>query len=81
MKIKKIKLNALSSEVLRQKEMDAIVGGKSCGCSCAYEGRGGSNSSANMYANYNLGISSSYGCNQVTLDDQYGLGVVIQNHA
>lgn len=81
MKIKKIKLNALSSEAIQQKEMNAIVGGKKCGCSCAYETHGGSTTSANMSANYRLEISSLYGCNQVTLDDQYGMGVLIQNHA
>lgn len=81
MKIKRFKLNALSAEGLRQKEMNAIVGGNSCGCSCAYEGQGGSSTSANMYANYDLNTSSSYGCNQVTYDNKDGLGVVIQNHA
>lgn len=30
MKIKRFKLNALSKESLRQKEMSAIVGGTSC---------------------------------------------------
>lgn len=81
MKIKRFKLNALSAEGLRQKEMNAIVGGNSCGCSCAYEGHGGSSTSTNMYANYDLNTSSSYGCNQVTYDNKDGLGVVIQNHA
>ena len=81
MKIKLFKLNALSAEGLRQKEMNAIVGGNSCGCSCAYEGQGGSSTSANMYANYDINIQSPYGCNQVTYGDQSGLGVVIQNHA
>lgn len=81
MKIKKIKLNALSSEVLRQKEMDAIIGGNTCGCSCAYEGApGGSNFHDNMSANYKLGITSSYGCNQVINRNGY-LSVVVQNHA
>ncbi|WP_082231322.1 TIGR04149 family rSAM-modified RiPP [Segatella buccae] len=80
MKIKRFKLNALSAEGLRQKEMNAIIGGNSCGCSCAYANSGGSSTSANMSANYGYDTSSSYGCNQVTKDD-YGLGVVIQNHA
>lgn len=81
MKIKRFKLNALSAEGLRQKEMNAIVGGNSCGCSCAYEGQGGSTTSANMYANYDLNTQSTYGCNQVMKDDEYGLGVLVQNHA
>lgn len=37
MKLKRFRLNALSAETLRQKEMNAIVGGNSCGCGCAYE--------------------------------------------
>lgn len=81
MKIKRFKLNALSAEGLRQKEMNAIIGGNTCGCACAYEGSGGATSSANMNANNKLNIESSYGCNQAIKDDEYGYGVVIQNHA
>lgn len=81
MKIKRFKLNALSAEGLRQKEMNAIVGGNTCGCSCAYEGQGGSSTNANMQANYGISITSTYGCNQITYNDQNGLGVLIQNHA
>ena len=81
MKIKRFKLNALSAEGLRQKEMNAIVGGNSCGCSCAYEGKGGSSTSANMYANYDLNTQSSYGCNQIMKDGGYELEVLVQNHA
>lgn len=81
MKIKRFKLNALSAESLRQKEMNAIVGGNSCGCSCAYADRGGSSTSANRDANYAYDTTSTYGCNQVTKEDGYGYGVLIQNHA
>lgn len=56
MKIKRIKLNALSAEGLRQKEMNAIVGGtRICSCSCYYANSGGSSSSDNKNANYALG--------------------------
>lgn len=67
MKIKRFKLNALSVAGLRQKEMDAIVGGRACGCSCYYANSGGSSSTDNMNANYavgDYGIDSTQGCNQ-----------------
>lgn len=68
MKIKRFKLNALSAEGLRQKEMNAIVGGtRVCTCSCYWEGNGGSPSIDNKNANYALGDyggESYYGCNQ-----------------
>ena len=75
MKIKRLKLNALSAEGLRQKEMDAIVGGKSCTCSCYWYGQGGSPSGTNTYANYGIGGYSSQGCNQFSYDDDLGLGM------
>lgn len=70
MKIKRFKLNALCSEGLRQKEMNAIVGGedKSCTCSCYWYGRGGSSSGTNMNANHEFGGYSSQGCNQYSYD-------------
>ena len=38
MKLKKLKLNALSEAVLKDKEMNALKGGDSCcTCSCYYE--------------------------------------------
>jgi len=49
MKILRITLNALSAESLRQKEMDAIIGGKSCGCSCYWENQGGSSVAATIW--------------------------------
>ncbi len=75
MKIKRFKLNlrnALSAESLRQKEMSAIMGGKSCGCSCYYANNGGSSSNDNNMANYNYGYSSSEGCNQYSYSDEMG---------
>lgn len=58
MKIKRFKLNALSADVLRQKEMSSIMGGNSCGCACAYNEQGGSSTSDNMQANYNYDYTS-----------------------
>lgn len=81
MKIKRFKLNVLSAESLQQKEMNAIVGGYSCGCSCAYADRGGSSISANRDANYAYDTTSTYGCNQFSKDDEYGYGVLIQPRA
>jgi len=75
MKIKRFKLNALSAEGLRQKEMDAIVGGRACGCSCYYANSGGSSSYTNSGANYNIGDDGGFsgaGCNQyMTIDGQH----------
>ncbi|MCM1373252.1 MAG: TIGR04149 family rSAM-modified RiPP [Bacteroides sp.] len=81
MKIKRFKLTTLFAEGLRQKEMNVIIGGNSCGCSCAYADYGGSSTSANMNANYKVTTTSSYGCNQVMKDEEYGLGVLVQNYA
>ena len=73
MKIKRFKLNALSAEGLRQKEMNSIVGGKSCGCSCYYANTGGSSSNCNSGANYAAGIGHSpVGCNDyITVDGKF----------
>lgn len=72
MKIKRFKLNALSAEGLRQKEMNAIVGAKSCSCSCYWADRGGSSINDNNMANYKHGYESKHGCNQFTYDDELG---------
>ena len=68
MKIKRFKLNALSAEGLRQKEMNAIMGGtRTCSCSCYWANQGGSSLDDNKSANYNLGDTggnSTNGCNQ-----------------
>lgn len=72
MKIKRFKLNALSAEGLRQKEMDAIVGGQTCGCSCYYANTGGSSSYCNSGANYATGGMSPVGCNDyITVDGNF----------
>lgn len=72
MKFKRFKLNALSAEGLRQKEMNAIMGGNSCSCSCYWEGKGGSSINDNNMANYEHNYESVHGCNQFTYSDETG---------
>jgi len=73
MKIKRFKLNDLSANELRQKEMNAIIGGaNSCGCSCAYADSSGSSTSDNMQANYNFGYVSDNACNLIEKDEYEG---------
>ena len=73
MKIKRFKLNALSIEGLRQKEMNAIVGGNSCGCSCYWANQGGSSIDDNNMANYQLNLPySQHGCSPFTYEDENG---------
>lgn len=65
---KKLKLSTLSEAVLKDKEMNAIIGGiRKCGCSCRYQGQsGGSALNNNSTANYYLGDGGGYspeGCN------------------
>ena len=72
MKIKRFKLNAISAEGLQQKEMNAIVGGNTCNCGCAYANQpGGSSTYDNMNANYGSGYNSTNACNLVGRDDYY----------
>ena len=71
MKIKRFKLNALSAEGLRQKEMNALLGGKACSCSCYYANSGGSQREDNMNANYAYGYTSVYGCDQTIKTDDW----------
>ncbi len=73
MRIKRFKLNVLSYEQLRQKEMSTIVGGvRACTCSCYWENQTGSSSADNKNANYALGDyggESIHGCNQYLTSD------------
>lgn len=62
--MKKLKLTALSENIMKDKEMKAIVGGHCCNCSCYWENRGGSSDADNISANYMLGTESINGCNQ-----------------
>ena len=69
MEKKKIKLNLLSVNNLRAKQMNDLIGGSpSCSCSCYYQGGGGGSSTEdNGNANYYIGENGGYslqGCNQ-----------------
>lgn len=64
MKLKKLKLNALSEAGLKDKEMNALKGGNCCTCSCYHEGEPGYSSSAdNSKGNYKFDGHSVEGCN------------------
>lgn len=73
MKIKRIKLNALSRTIVENKAMNALKGGNCCQCSCYWEGRGGSSTEDNQNANYRLDTISQHGCNQYTQCDEWPL--------
>jgi natural product precursor len=68
--MKKVKLNALSMQYLKNKEMNALRGGGDRCCSCV----GSSTSSDNRSANYNIGDYGGHsidGCNNfVVCEDQ-----------
>ena len=71
-KLKKLKLNTLSNQNLENKEMNALKGGVVCTCSCLYEGQsGGSSTTDNALANFNLGGWSSPGGDNCTVVDGY----------
>ena len=76
MKLKKIKLNALSDYNLESREMNSIMGGERvCSCSCYWANQGGASIEANNMANYRIGPSGGYsseGCNQFTYSDEEG---------
>lgn len=72
MKIKRIKLNALSRTIVENKAMNALKGGNCCQCSCYWEGRGGSDSNDNMNANYDKNTFSKQGCNLYERCDEFG---------
>ena len=56
--LKKIKLNGLNDAELRDREMNALNGGRACSCSCSAPG--GSADGANGSANYKLGTSGGH---------------------
>ena len=61
--LKKIKLNGLNDAELRDREMNALNGGRACRCSCSAPR--GSADGANGSANYKIGPSggnSTGGC-------------------
>ncbi len=54
----KIRLDTLEKNQLDARAMNAVKGGKTCGCACAYENTGGSSSSQNEDANFEKGLWS-----------------------
>ena len=74
--LKKIKLNGLNDAELRDREMNALNGGRACSCSCSAPG--GSADGANGSANYNLGTSGGHsisGTPVVCFTDEFGNGI------
>ncbi|MDR1054614.1 MAG: TIGR04149 family rSAM-modified RiPP [Prevotellaceae bacterium] len=59
--MKKVKLNALSMQYLKKKEMNALTGGRTCTCSCAYANSGGSSTTDNSQANFGIGSGGHSG--------------------
>jgi natural product precursor len=60
--MKKIKLNILAQNAMKEREMNHIKGGNFCGCGCNYAGTsGGSSISSNMNANYDGNLTSPGG--------------------
>lgn len=65
MKLNKLKLNEISKNNLTQKEMKMVKGGdpvvgRSCSCSCYWEGNTGSSTEDNCQANYAIGSKGGY---------------------
>lgn len=58
--LKKIKLNDLNDAELRDREMNALYGGRGCGCGCNYADSGGSSISDNGNANHLIGPSGGH---------------------
>ena len=82
MKLKKLKLNALSEAGLKDNEINALKGGNCCTCSCYHEGEAGYSSSAdNRSANVNIGSGghSTDGCNQYYECDENNEGWALPN--
>ncbi|MDR2408055.1 MAG: TIGR04149 family rSAM-modified RiPP [Bacteroidales bacterium] len=50
--MKKVKLNKLAQNAMKEKEMNFVRGGRRCGCGCRYEETGGASTSDNALANY-----------------------------
>ena len=74
--LKKIKLNGLNDAELRDREMNALNGGRTCSCSCSAPG--GSASGDNGGANYELGTNGGHsisGTPVIWFSVQYGNGI------
>lgn len=50
----------MSADVLFEKEMANLKGGRACGCGCAYADSGGSSMNDNGWANYGLGENGGH---------------------
>ncbi len=60
--IERLKLNQLSKDDLKKRELNQIRGGERCKCCCGYAGEpGGALTGENALANYNAGYEQSYG--------------------
>ncbi|MFA8435697.1 MAG: TIGR04149 family rSAM-modified RiPP [Marinifilaceae bacterium] len=59
--MKKLKLNHLSKDELKNKEMSLTQGGSHCGCGCHYKEKGGSGTYTNGNYNYAGGQHSKGG--------------------
>ena len=72
--MKKLKLNSLSTQSLERRELDAVKGGTSCGCSCYHANNNGSSIANNRNANYKDDLVSKEGCNQhYAIDGSVGI--------
>ena len=62
-KIEKLKLNQLSKDELKKRELNQIKGGSDecCKCCCGYVFEGGSSTMENYSANFAAGHKESYG--------------------
>jgi natural product precursor len=61
--MKNLKLNKLEEQNLAERQMNVVKGGgcQNCGCSCSYEGNGGSSRNDNGAANKAHGLKSPTG--------------------
>ena len=57
MKLKRLKINQICKDSLKQREMNQLFGGGCCACGCA----GSSSTGDNFQANYNSGYPDSAG--------------------
>ena len=75
----KLKLNALSKQQLKNRELSQIKGG-GCTCSCYYANSGGSSSDDNSNANYGLGSGNGGYTHLMTVINILALPVAVKLH-
>ncbi|TVQ08149.1 MAG: rSAM-modified peptide [Bacteroidetes bacterium] len=61
--MKSLKLNKINRNQLTAKQMNAVTGGGSCGCSCYWAGQNGSSTIDNGIENWKGRMSSLQGDN------------------